>query len=69
MENKDLRLYIYDSGGLKKWWKPKRHKFKTLKDVNLYMESLQLKKYIVKDYQFILIEYYSLYKSKIIKLY
>lgn len=70
MKDNDFRLYFYDSGILTKWFKYKKHKFKSLGELEQYLESLEVNDIISrKRYQFVAVQYFEPYKSKIVKVY
>jgi hypothetical protein len=70
---KDLRLYYYESGTLRRVGNSKsdkslrnRHYFTSLEEVENHIEKLTER--WLKGKQFVIVEYFELYKSKIIKI-
>jgi|694.fasta_scaffold00478_44 hypothetical protein len=70
---RDIRLYYYDNGTLKKNGSRKgEHLFESIEQLKNYLEdkrnnSLRLKKFY-NIVQFVIVEYFDKYKSKIIEV-
>ena len=70
---KDLRLYTYESGTLKRVGNSKsdkclrnRHYFTSIEEIESHIDKLTEK--WLKGKQFVIVEYFELYKSKIVKI-
>lgn len=65
--NRDLRVYQYGNGSLRKFHPFQTKKFKTLEEANAsiiyYLNSRMY------DHQIVLVEYFGVYNSKIVKVY
>lgn len=65
--NRDLRVYQYESGSLRKFHPFQTKKFKTLDEANnAIIFYLNRRKYFC---QIVLVEYFEVYNSKIVKVY
>ena len=68
---RDIRLYTYDSGSLRKYGRGKtgvhRHFYNSMEDIEAYVDRLKSNSRNI-GYQYIVIEYFSTYHSRIIKI-
>jgi hypothetical protein len=68
---RDLRLYTYDSGSLIKCGRGKtgmhKHFYNSVEDIEAYVDRLKSSNRNI-GYQYIVVEYFSTYHSRIIKI-
>lgn len=69
VDKRDIRLYYYDAGQLKKNdTRKKYHHFETLEEVREMIESYKYRKLDIHFRQWVIVEYFDKYKSKIIEI-
>jgi hypothetical protein len=68
---RDLRLYTYDSGSLIRCGRGKtgmhKHFYNSVEDIEAYIDRLKSSNRNI-GYQYIVVEYFSTYNSRIIKI-
>jgi len=69
MEERDIRIYIYDPGSLKKIPPNHKHKHKSIESAEELIKRLQENpKFRFDRRQFVITEYTGVYQSSIIKI-